>query len=182
MLKMSQDEMRRRCLLGRLGGVAESIWMWVSALFRSTSIPIFSYYRLFSNPTAGTSSTPGRKRRALPVTDVIAAIVKSCPVPISTSEANESMLMLIDLCPFFVKKFNISGKEWLEMPASNATSTTEGTPTKNKSNTSFSPGRLKGKEESAQELVTRSPRRVKREGGGLREVREIIRRELDLQD
>ena len=27
MLKMSQDEMRRRCLLGRLGGVAESIWM-----------------------------------------------------------------------------------------------------------------------------------------------------------
>jgi hypothetical protein len=30
--------------------------------------------------------------------------------------------------------------------------------------------------------VTRSPRRVKREGGGLREVREIIRKELDLQD
>lgn len=30
MLKMSQDEMRRRCLLGRLGGVAESIWMQVS--------------------------------------------------------------------------------------------------------------------------------------------------------
>lgn len=27
MLKLSQDEMRRRCLLGRLGGVAESIWM-----------------------------------------------------------------------------------------------------------------------------------------------------------
>ena len=27
MLKMNQDEMRRRCLLGRLGGVAESIWM-----------------------------------------------------------------------------------------------------------------------------------------------------------
>lgn len=27
MLKLSQDEMRRRCLLGRLGGVAESVWM-----------------------------------------------------------------------------------------------------------------------------------------------------------
>ena len=27
MLKMSQEEMRRRCLLGRLGGVAESVWM-----------------------------------------------------------------------------------------------------------------------------------------------------------
>lgn len=27
MLKMNQDEMRRRCLLGRLSGVAESVWM-----------------------------------------------------------------------------------------------------------------------------------------------------------
>lgn len=27
MLKMGQEEMRRRCLLGRLGGVAESVWM-----------------------------------------------------------------------------------------------------------------------------------------------------------
>lgn len=27
MLKMNQEEMRRRCLLGRLGGVAESVWM-----------------------------------------------------------------------------------------------------------------------------------------------------------
>lgn len=165
MLKMSQDEMRRRCLLGRLGGVAESIWMF------------------FSNPTTGTSSTPGRKRRALPITDVIAAVVKSSPVPISTAEANESMSMLINLCPFFVRKLHISGKEWIEMPSSNTTtSTTEGTPTKSKPNVLFSPGRSKGKDESAQELVTRSPRRVKREGGGLREVREIIRRELEFQD
>lgn len=29
MLKISQDELRRRCLLGRLAGVAESIWMSV---------------------------------------------------------------------------------------------------------------------------------------------------------
>jgi hypothetical protein len=29
LLKLSQDEMRRRCLLGRLGGIAESIWMFV---------------------------------------------------------------------------------------------------------------------------------------------------------
>ena len=98
--------------------------------------------------------------------------------------------MLIKLCPFFVKKLNISGKEWIEMPSSNtaaaaAASTatsTEGTPTKSKPIVPFSPGRLKGKDESTQELVTRSPRRIKREGGGLREVREIIRKELDLQD
>jgi hypothetical protein len=35
LLKLSQDEMRRRCLLGRLGGIAESIWMFV--LFTSLS-------------------------------------------------------------------------------------------------------------------------------------------------
>ena len=28
-LKLSQDAMRRKCLLGRLGGIAESIWMCV---------------------------------------------------------------------------------------------------------------------------------------------------------
>lgn len=28
MMKMGQEEMRRRCLLGRLGGVAESVWMY----------------------------------------------------------------------------------------------------------------------------------------------------------
>jgi len=157
----------------------------VSLISLQIYLNLLKTYRLFSNPTTGTSSTPGRKRRALPITDVIAAIVKSSPVPVSTAEANESISMLIKLCPFFVKKFHISGKEWIEMPASNAASiaiTTESTPIKNKAKVSFSPGRLKGKEESAQELVTRSPRRVKREGGGLREVREIIRRELDLQD
>ena len=29
LLKFSQEEMRRRCLLGRLSGVAESVWMYV---------------------------------------------------------------------------------------------------------------------------------------------------------
>ena len=120
----------------------------------------------------------------------MAAIVKSSPVPISTAEANESISMLIKLCPFFLKKLNISGEEWIEMPSFNSAAvastpagSTEGTPTKKKvNNVPFSPGRIKGKDESTQELVTRSPRRVKREGGGLREVREIIRKELDLQD
>ncbi|KAF8165183.1 hypothetical protein B0H34DRAFT_647751 [Crassisporium funariophilum] len=166
MLKMSQDEMRRRCLLGRLGGVAESIWM------------------LFSNPTTGTSSTPSRKRRVLPTSEVITAVVKSSPVPISTAEANESVSMLVKLCPFFVKKLSISGQDWLEMPApitNSVAQLTDSSPTKSKLTVPPSPSRLKGKEESAQELVTRSPRRVK-PGGGLREVREIIRRELELQD
>jgi hypothetical protein len=41
---------------------------------------------------------------------------------------------------------------------------------------------VRGKNKSAEEVLTRSPRRVKREAGGLREVREIIRRELEIQD
>ncbi|CAA7259548.1 unnamed protein product [Cyclocybe aegerita] len=167
LLKLSQDQMRRRCLLGRLGGVAESIWM------------------LFSHPSGSGSSTPSRKRRSLPLTDVVTAVIKSSPVPISSAEANESILMLVKLCPFFLKKIDISGQDWLEMPASSPSTTTplvEGSPTKARPTGSSSPGKHKGKEESAQELVTRSPRRVKKEVGGLREVREIIRRELELED
>lgn len=131
-------------------------------------------------------STASRKRRALPLAEVITAIIKSSPVPLSTSEANESVAMLIKLCPFFLKKLDISKEEWLEMPApapaASAEVSSEGSPTKGKHVVPSSPGRLRGKEESAQELLNRSPRRVKKETGGLREVREIVRRELELQD
>lgn len=44
-----------------------------------------------------------------------------------------------------------------------------------------SPGR-RALDDSAEQLLTRSPRRVRQEGGGLREVRERIRRELELQE
>ncbi|KAF9469029.1 hypothetical protein BDZ94DRAFT_1245193 [Collybia nuda] len=168
MLKMGQDEMRRRCLLGRLDGVAESVWM------------------LFSTPPAGSSATPTtRKRRALPTSEVALAVVKSSPVPISTAEANESLSILAKLCPFFIKERNIAGAEWLEMPAAKAVTSAlgmEGSPTKKKPTAPPSPGAVKERYESAEELITRSPRRVRREAGGLREVREIIRRELELQD
>ncbi|KAG7097123.1 hypothetical protein E1B28_004501 [Marasmius oreades] len=155
MLKLSQDEMRQRCLLGRLGGMAESVWM------------------LFNAPTGGTLSAPNiRKRRALPKVEVATAVTKSSPVPISAAEANESLDLLAKLCPFFLKPLNITGESWLEMPASKSDPTSPNKPG------SASPG---GKD-SAQELVTRSPRRVKKEAGGLRDVREIIRRELELRD
>ena len=39
---MGQDEMRRRCLLGRLGGVAESVWMSVLSTLTITKPLIFS--------------------------------------------------------------------------------------------------------------------------------------------
>ncbi|THH13921.1 hypothetical protein EW146_g6358 [Bondarzewia mesenterica] len=156
LLRMSQDEMRRRVLLGRLGGVAESVWM------------------LFSAPTGTAAAPTTRKRRALPVSEVIAAILKSSPVPISSAEAQESLNILASLCPFFIKPLDISGEEWIEMPAPTQSDSGPKAPP--------SPGPSRRKDDSAEELRTRSPRRVKREGGGLREVRERIRRELELAD
>ncbi|KAJ7931883.1 hypothetical protein B0H13DRAFT_2308269 [Mycena leptocephala] len=156
LLKMGQDKLRRRCLLGRLGGVAESVWM------------------LFYTPAPGsTASTSVHKRRALPMSKVVAAIVKSSPVPISSTEAVDSLVMLAKLCPFFLKQLTIGGEKWLEMPAPSAGST-EGSPSKKP----LAPGSPGAVIDSAEALVTRSPPRVNREAGGLREVREIIRREL----
>ncbi|KAF7301396.1 CDT1-C domain-containing protein [Mycena indigotica] len=137
-----------------LGGVAEGIWM------------------LFSAPTASASTTATpRKRRALPLTEVTAAVIKSSPVPISSAEAVDSVAMLVKLCPFFLKQFAVAGEAWLEMPASSTS--LDASPSKKSGPASPGNGQL---------LVTRSPRKVKNEAGGLREVREIIRRELELQD
>lgn len=139
------------------------------------NFPVFSdtfAYRLFSAP-AGASSTPSsRKRRALPTSEIANAIVKSSPVPISDAEAQESINILTDLCPFFIKPLNIAGEEWLEMPAPTVDA-------EEKKQAPPSPGARKSKDDSAEELRTRSPRRVRREGGGLREVRERIRKELE---
>ncbi len=91
------------------------------------------------------------------------------------AEATESLEMLTQLCPFFLKPLTLTGEEWLEMPKSSSADVGSGLVTPS------SPGSRKIKD-SAKELLTRSPKRVKREGGGLREVREIIRRELELDD
>jgi hypothetical protein len=91
----------------------------------------------------------------------------------STAEAQESLTILTSLCPFFLKPLDVDGQDWLEMPASTHTSGEKLVPT--------SPGPSRGKEDSA-EVLTRSPRRVKKEAGGLREVRERIRREVEMQD
>ncbi|TFK76053.1 hypothetical protein BDN72DRAFT_809998 [Pluteus cervinus] len=162
LLKVSQEEMRRKCLLGRLDGVAESVWM------------------LFSNPATGSIGTPStRKRRAMPTSEVVTAVVKSSPVPISAAEASESLGMLTKLCPFFLKQLNVGSEEWLEMPA--PTPANDVSPTKPGPSAPPSPGPSRTKD-SALQLVTRSPKHIRREAGGLREVREIIRREVELQD
>ena len=138
---------------------------------------------------SGSLATPGRKRRALPASEVAVAVVQSSHVPISVAEANESLSLLVKLCPFFLKRLDIQGEEWLEMPASfsdtlgtsacGINSVNNTTPLKRGPVPPASPG--SSKIDSA-ELIHRSPKRVKKEAGGLREVREIIRRELELQD
>lgn len=155
--------------------------------------------RLFSSPVGSTATPAVRKRKALPASEVMAAVVKSSPVPMSTSEASESLKLLTTLCPFFLKPLDINGEEWLEMPPTASTSdSTEGSsPTKpsgSKLAPPSSPGSKlfasgppaspgsKSRLDSAVQLLTRSPRRVKREAGGIRDVREIIRRELELHD
>lgn len=162
--KLGQEELRRRCLLGRLNGVAESVWM------------------LFTNPSgevAGSSAAGVRKRRALPCADVAAAVVKSSPVPISSAEAHESLELLLDLCPFFLRRMDVGVEEWLEMPAPK--SEPEGPATK-LPKMPPSPGRTRGKDESAIEVLTRSPKRIRPEAGGLREVRERVRKELEYSE
>jgi len=132
---------------------------------------------LFSSPVGSTTTTPSsRKRRALALPEISAAIVKSSPVPISDAEAIESVHMLTKLCPFFIKPLNVDGEEWFEMPSSSAVEKDE------EKQAPPTPSTRKGKGRempSPEEVLTRSPKRVKKEGGGLREVRERIRRELD---
>lgn len=161
--------------------------------------------RLFSSPVGSTATPTTRKRKALPASDVIAAVVKSSPVPMSTSEASESLKLLTTLCPFFLRPLDINAEEWFEMPPAASTSDNaeafakqdSSSPTKSSGSKlapppspgsklfgngpPASPG-SKARLNSAAHLLTRSPRRVKREAGGIREVREIIRRELELHD
>ncbi|KAJ7886411.1 hypothetical protein B0H14DRAFT_2338273 [Mycena olivaceomarginata] len=146
MLKMGQDELRRRYLLARLAGVAESVWM------------------MFSAPTPGvTTSATVRKRRALLMSEVTTAVVKSSPVPLSSTEAADSLTMPAKFCPLFLKQLAIAGEEWLEMPAGSVAEA-------NPSTKLLAPG------------ISRRVNCEALQAGGLREAMEIIRRQLELLD
>lgn len=106
--------------------------------------------------------------------------------------------MLATMCPFFLRGLNISGEEWLEMPApaepeSDVSSSSSGANLsasprkggkgKGAGSVPNSPSRLRaGDESAAEKLLTRSPKQVRAQGGGLREVRERIRREMESMD
>lgn len=107
------------------------------------------------------------------------------------AEAAESLEMLCELCPFFLKRKVIEREDWLEMPATTGAASISPGAGSNASpggsaiprymgglpGAMGSPGKVRASEG---EFLASSPRRVKKEEGGLRQVREIIRRELEV--
>lgn len=101
--------------------------------------------------------------------------------------------MLCELCPFFLKRKVIEEEDWLEMPASTGAASMSPGAGLNASpggsarprfmdglpGVMGSPGKIKASEE---EFLARSPRYIKKQEGGLRQVRDIIRRELEVED
>ncbi|WVQ75131.1 hypothetical protein IAR50_004740 [Cryptococcus sp. DSM 104548] len=171
-----QEELKRRSILSRLEGVAEGVWM------------------MFSGPSIGPSSlpTPPRgRRKAIPMAEAAEVIVKSSKTPISTAEAQTSLHMLTEICPFFLHIKTVGRQDWIEMPAavvapappspsataglsaSPSASSASALPARQLSASPSTPGRLK-----VELAGPASPGKIRRQGG-LREVRERIRRELD---
>ncbi|OCF37113.1 hypothetical protein I316_01018 [Kwoniella heveanensis BCC8398] len=170
-----QEELKRRSTLSRLESIAEGVWM------------------MFSAPSPGPSTLPTAprgRRKAIPMSEVADVIVKSSKTPISTAEAQDSLTLLTQLCPFFLTTKKIGKQEWLEMPssltapASPGSSTTTAVPpfaepspsVKAVMTSPSTPGRSAGASDLAI-AGPASPGRVRRVYG-LREVRERIRREL----
>ncbi|EJD53993.1 hypothetical protein AURDEDRAFT_148745 [Auricularia subglabra TFB-10046 SS5] len=158
MQALGQAELRRRSLLGRLAGVAESVWMF----FSNTSVSA-------TGASGANGLALGRKRRVMQMSEVVRAVIKSSPVPLSEVDAQQSLIMLTELCPFFLTRVVIAGEDWLEMPSSSSSASSSAQPPS-------SPGA------ATAEMRTRSPKSVRNEAGGLRQVRERIRRELDEAD
>ncbi|KAK8849500.1 hypothetical protein IAR55_004834 [Kwoniella newhampshirensis] len=163
-----QEELKRRSTLSRLEGVAEGVWM------------------MFSAPSPGPSTLPTAprgRRKAIPMSEVADVIVKSSKTPISTAEAQSSLQLLTELCPFFLTCKNVGRQEWLEMPSA----TLAAAPPSPGSGSVSVPGlgvalpvspSTPGGRGKVELAGPASPGRVRRQGG-LREVREKIRRELD---
>ncbi|KAK7016520.1 CDT1-C domain-containing protein [Favolaschia claudopus] len=129
--KARRAKLRRRVLLSRLERVAEVVWM------------------TFSTASTGSAlSNTNHTRRALPLSVVATAVHKSSSAPISATEVLDSLTMLADLCPWFLKHLEIGAEKWLEMPGRSG-------------DASQAPGEPKGAHEH-----------------GLRRARGIIRRNL----
>ncbi|KAJ7934864.1 hypothetical protein B0H13DRAFT_2305322 [Mycena leptocephala] len=104
------------------------------------------------------------------MSEVAAAIIKSSPIPLSSAEAVDLLMMLTKLCPFFLEQLTIAGKDWLEIPAPFPGTNEGGSPCKER----LVRGSRGAVIDSAETLVIQVT--MKRDAGGLREVREVIHR------
>lgn len=164
------EELQRRSTLSRLEPIAESVWMMFSGPSGPSTGP------LTLSPGGGLS--PARRRKAIPLHEATERIVKSAKTPISAAEAEASVRMLADLCPFFLAVRPVGRQEWIEMPSvpmppspgSLAPTATESVAASILSSPTRSPRTPRALAGPA------SPGRV--QVGGLRAVRERIRREL----
>ncbi|KAG8930178.1 hypothetical protein FRC02_004528 [Tulasnella sp. 418] len=166
---VSAEELKRRCVLGRIEGIAEC----VSVMFASGTSSILSSH----------------KKRIMRMDDVVRNVVKSAKSPLSDAEAIDAIDLLMDLCPTFIQCRVIDKERWIEMP-----SAPPRPPPSPGSSRRFppSPGGLT-QEDVEEELLSRkagegSPKKVRPVGlfspegkkvMSLRDVREKIRRELE---
>lgn len=154
------------------------------------------------------------RRKTLRLDEMAEVVVKSSKTPISHAEAESSLIMLTELCPFFLTKKVVSKVDYLEMPSQvqhqvppafspGTNSTVAGTdeasaavpsPASRSTRASTPPNRgpaagmgitspsprARARLGAGNEIAgPASPGRVRR-NGGLREVRERIRKELDV--
>ncbi|KAG8994758.1 hypothetical protein FRB94_012581 [Tulasnella sp. JGI-2019a] len=95
---VTQQELKRRLILGRLGNIAECI------------------ASLLSGSRVGSTSASPYKRRIMRLDEIVRVVVKSSKSPISDAEATEAIELLMSLCPTFVTQKIIDREMWLEMP------------------------------------------------------------------
>ena len=143
------------------------------------------------------------RRKTLRLDEMAEVVVKSSKTPISHAEAETSLIMLTELCPFFLTKKVVSKIDYLEMPSqvppppsspsANASEVSVPTPLLRSTRASTPPNRgppagmitspsprARARLGPGNEIAgPASPGRVRR-NGGLREVRERIRKELDV--
>lgn len=112
------EELRERSALSRLAAIAEGLHLCVD-LFSAGIVRYRSTHRLFSttdappSPSMSLPTPPTRKRRAVPLDEVAALIVKSSRVGMSSAEARDALMLLCRVSPGFVSIREIDRRLWV---------------------------------------------------------------------
>lgn len=182
-------------------GGSKLIWQDVFCPFRRIIVPVHPSPR--ETTRSADVRSCGRHCQVVQDADIRRYVTSTPPSHIHpadhVAEAQTSLTLLTELCPFFLTLKTIAKQDWLEMPAQVAqapASPTTGilssarlgsnltSPSRSNPRGLISPGIALGREVDVEAIAGNgaiagpaSPGRVRRVGG-LREVRERIRREL----